>query len=171
MKATFNSAAVSTETFDTSKSCSLLPPLHTIMQVLVREEASTTFTAKRPDQSVFMKETTHSSTDAGSAAEASEAQYPTEDPPIAPNKPQAKAEAEIWRRPPKRWGLADWPRDDATATERRREQNRVAQRRFREKRHRVGAYYPDPPASSWAGALLRAGCGAAAPPTAAAALR
>jgi hypothetical protein len=45
-----------------------------------------------------------------------------------------------WRRATKRWGLADWERDDSDARERRREQNREAQRRFREKnRHRAGA--------------------------------
>ncbi len=42
-----------------------------------------------------------------------------------------------WRRTPKRWGLAEWERDDSGARERRREQNREAQRRFREKRHRA----------------------------------
>ena len=47
-----------------------------------------------------------------------------------------------WRRTPKRWGLADWERDDSGARERRREQNREAQRRFREKRHRAAALPP-----------------------------
>jgi hypothetical protein len=50
-----------------------------------------------------------------------------------------------WRRTPKRWGLAEWERDDSSARERRREQNREAQRRFREKRHRAAADLPSPP--------------------------
>ncbi len=49
-----------------------------------------------------------------------------------------------WRRAPKRWGLAEWERDDSGARERRREQNREAQRRFREKRLRA-ADLPPPP--------------------------
>jgi hypothetical protein len=81
----------------------------------------------------------------------------TKDPP--PTQPTP--DAEVWRRPPKRWGLADWSGDDSAARERRREQNRLSQRRFREKRHRRDA----PPTggtearilSGWAAALVAGG--------------
>jgi hypothetical protein len=83
----------------------------------------------------------------------------TNDPP--PTQPTH--DAEVWRRPPKRWGLADWSGDDGVARERRREQNRLSQRRFREKRHRRDA----PPTagtearilSGWAAALVAGGGG------------
>ncbi len=47
-----------------------------------------------------------------------------------------------WRRTPKRWGLAEWERDDTSAKERRREQNREAQRRFHKKRQRATSDLP-----------------------------
>ena len=138
-KLTSNLDVNSTRTLDICKSSALLPPLHTIVQGILQEDSNYSGPEVRsPDLTVLMKHTTYSS--AGKCGEASAPALQSSSP--APSgktyKSQTKVrpdrDAEAWRRPPKRWGLADWPRDDMTATERRREQNRVAQRRFREKR-------------------------------------
>ncbi len=68
------------------------------------------------------------------------------DPPASPRQDTTTLDKNSsWRRTPKRWGLAEWERDDSSARERRREQNREAQRRFREKRLRSAADLPSPP--------------------------
>jgi hypothetical protein len=79
---------------------------------------------------------------------------PTHPEAPPPTQPEATAAAEAWRRPPTRWGLADWPHSDGGARERRREQNRLSQRRSRERRHRRDG--PPTACADWAAAAAAA---------------
>ena len=63
--------------------------------------------------------------------------YPHTQIGAPPQGTATRDQKSCWRRAPKRWGLAEWERDDSGARERRREQNREAQRRFRDKRRRA----------------------------------
>jgi hypothetical protein len=160
---------------DISISCPLLPPLHTIIQDLAKEESSTGPSSSSDVSGLNVSRPVTASPQLGATPNSSAEEGRTATPPqltkSAPsdltNEPlptQANPTSEVWRRPPKRWGLADWPGDDSAARERRREQNRLSQRRFREKRHRRDAPRTEPPIlTGWAAALVAGGgmCGEA----------
>jgi hypothetical protein len=118
---------------------SMLPPIHFILGLL-RYTAATPPDLSQPMQrfsgwTMPLNDVRHPII-ASQHSSDQPSSRPDSDPPTRAGPPAQDTttldKKRGWRRAPQRWGLAEWERDDSDARERRREQNREAQRRFRE---------------------------------------
>ncbi len=129
----------------TTSTGSILPPIHFLLGLLRHADgpvptAISEFTEPSPGWTMPLSDVLLSDIASEHCCDQPSSSHRL--PIQAGTSPRDTTTKRSWRRTPKRWGLAEWERDDRDARERRREQNREAQRRFREKRHRAAADLP-----------------------------